>query len=155
MSSKTKALTEKLADVPHIDALVLDKSVMVGEAVSLMRQKDVSCLIIYENKKLIGIFTERDFLMKVVLNANVLKRPVSDFMTPEPQSMRLNQSIGDAVELMNRSSLRHLPILDEKGTLAFVITVDGLIRYLADHFPAAVMNRPPELHKIASEMDGA
>ena len=155
MSSKTKALTETLAGVPHIEAIIVEKSAPIDAVISLMRQKDVSCVMTCENKKPNGIFTERDFLMKVVSDSNALKRPIFDFMTPNPHWMRLSQSVGDAVELMNQSSLRHLPILDEKGTLAFVVTVDGLIRYLADHFPAAVMNRPPELHKIASEMDGA
>lgn len=155
MSLKTKALTETLDRVPHVEALTVDLDILVGAALGLMRLKNVSCLVISQDKKPVGIFTERDFLTKVFGEPLALNRPISDFMTAHPRSLLLSQSVGDAVELMNGLSLRHIPVLDEKGILIFVITVDGVMRYLADHFPAAVMNRPPELRKIASETDGA
>jgi CBS domain-containing protein len=155
MSLKTKVLTETLDRVPHAEVVTAKESVSVGEAVGLMRDKGVSCLIICHGKKLIGIFTERDFLMKVAADTKTLSRPISDFMTPDPKCARLSWSAGDAIELMNSAGLRHLPVLDEKENLSFVVTVDGLIRYLADHFSAVVMNRPPEPHRVAPEMDGA
>ncbi len=155
MSSKTKALTEMLDRVPHVEVITTKESATVREVVGLMRKKGVSCLIVCRGQKPTGIFTERDFLMKVAADTKALSLPISNFMTPNPKCAHLNWSAGDAVELMDGAGLRHLPVLDKKGKLAFVVTVDGLIRYLADHFSAVVMNRPPQPHMIAPEMDGA
>ena len=81
--------------------------------------------------------------------------PISRYMTPEPLTGRLEETLGEVVEVMNAKGLRNLPLVDSLGAPASLVTADTIIRYLADHFPAAVVNRPPQPHMHSDQMDGA
>jgi len=76
-------------------------------------------------------------------------------MTAQPIVARVEETLGEAVEIMDRRGLRQLPVVDEDGAPASVVTVGGVIQHLAEDFPASVVNRPPEPHQRASEPDGA
>lgn len=154
MSLKTKALSEKLSAVAHEEPLCIDEKAQVAEALGAMRRHDTDCALVCRGGKLVGVFTERDYLMKV---AGIAKSsdPIVKYMTPSPIVERLNQTVGEAVEVMNEKTLRHLPLVDEKGAPVGVVTVDGVIDWLAEHYPAAVVNRPPQPNVAAQETDGA
>jgi CBS domain-containing protein len=154
MSSKTKALSEKLSTVAHEAAVCIEESAKIGDALELMRERGADCVLVCRGGKLAGIFTERDYLMKVAGLAKA-SEPVSKFMTPNPVVEKLNQTVGEAVEIMNDRMLRHLPLVDGKGAPAGVVTVDAVIDWLAGHYPAAVVNRPPDPHIGGEETDGA
>lgn len=154
MSVKTKALGEKLAHIVRYEPAVAQESTSLKDALALMRQKQKPALMICRGKKLVGIFTERDYLMKIAAEASP-SEPVGKYMSPDPVTVRLDDTLGEAIEVMHAKRLRTLPILDESGAPASVITVLTVIGYLADHFPAAVVNRPPQPHVVSDESDGA
>ncbi len=154
MSVKTKALSEKLLRVVRDQPVCVEESATVREALTLMRERQTSCLMVCRGRRLVGIFTERDFLMKAAGRAKP-RDPIRSYMTPSPDIARLEQTVGEAIEVMNEKGFRNLPLVDEGGSPASLVTVNGIIRYLADHFPAAVVNRPPQPHLISEEMDGA
>lgn len=154
MSVKTKALSEKLAHVTRFEPLTVQEDCAVKEALARMRARQKPVLMVAKGKKLVGIFTERDYLMKVVGRAK-LTDPIHDYMTPNPVIGSLEQTLGEAIEIMNEKGLRNLPLVDESGGPASVVTVISAIQYLADHFPAAVVNRPPQPHVVSGEMGGA
>ncbi len=154
MSSKTKALAEKLAHLVRYEPAIAQESTPVKAALALMREKQKPALMICKGKKLIGIFTERDYLMKS-LGAASSDEPIGKYMTPNPITCRLEQTSREVTEIMNDKHLRTLPIVDEHGTPASVVTVLTVIQYLADHFPAAVVNRPPQPHVVSEDADGA
>lgn len=154
MSVKTKALSEKLAHVTRFEPLAVPDDCTVKEAIARMREKEKPVLMICKGKKLVGIFTERDYLMKVVGRAKPAD-PIREYMTPNPVIGSLDRTLGETIEVMNEKGLRNLPIVDEHGAPASVVTVISAIQYLADHFPAAVVNRPPQPHVVSHETDGA
>ncbi len=154
MPPKTKALAEKLAHVARTKVVSVEETVPIQEAIALMREKKIHCLMVTKGGKLCGVFTDRDFLMKAFGKA-LSGKTARDYMTPNPVIATLDQSLGEAVEVMNAKGLRNLPLVDEKGVPASLLTVDTVIRYLADHFPAAVVNRSPTPHAVSEEADGA
>lgn len=154
MSVKTKALGEKLAHVVRYEPAVVQETTPLKDALALMRSKEKPALMICRGKRLVGIFTERDYLMKIA-GLVKLEEPVGKYMSPDPVTVRLENTLGEAIEAMHARRLRTLPILDEHGAPASVITVLTVIQYLADHFPAAVVNRPPQPHVVSNESDGA
>ncbi len=154
MSIKTKALSEKLGHVVRTKPVCVQEDLPVGKALELMRQKGVHCLMVCKGSKLTGIFTDRDHLMKVLGRAKG-SEPMSAFMTPSPVIGSTEQTVGETVEIMSAKGLRNLPLVDEAGAPTSLVTVDTLIRYLADHFPAAVVNRSPAPHLVSDEADGA
>lgn len=154
MSVKTKALSEKLAHIVRYEPAIAQEGTPVKDALALMRSRQKPALMICKGKKLVGIFTERDYLMKL-LGAAKSSEPISKYMTPDPISGRLEQTLGEVIEVMDSKHLRTLPIVDENGAVASVVTVLTVIQYLADHFPAAVVNRPPQPHVVSEDADGA
>ena len=154
MSVKTKALSEKLAHVTRFDPLIVQENCTVKEALARMRAGQKPVLLVCKGKKLVGIFTERDYLMKVVGRAKP-SDPLRDYMTADPVTGSMDETLGEAIEVMNAKRLRNLPLVDKAGVPACVVTVMSVIQYLAGHFPAAVVNRPPQPHVFSEEMDGA
>ena len=154
MSVKTRALSEKLSRVARAAPISAAKTATVKQALALMREHKTHCLMICEGGRLAGIFTERDALMKVEGRARG-DEPVSAYMTANPITARLDDTVGSVVEVMEAKGLRQLPIVDKDGAPASVVTVGAIIRYLAENFPAAVVNRPPQPHAKAAEADGA
>ncbi len=153
MSIKTQALNEKVAAAAQKKILCVEDKAPLADVLKSMRQGHAHCALVVKGKKLVGIFTERDYLMKVAATAK-LSRPVSEFMTADPITIRLDDPIGQAVEIMQEHGVRNLPLADKAGRPVALLTVSGLIAYLADHFPAAVVNRPPDA-RVTEHVEGA
>jgi CBS domain-containing protein len=154
MTVKAKALDENLGHIARQKAVSISESSTVEKAVAVMREKKVPCLLLVKAGKLTGIFTERDYLFKVIGTADP-KDPISRYMTKNPIVVDLGETVGAAAKVMNDKGLRHLPLIDKRGGPASVVTVDEIIEYLADCFPAMVVNRPPQPHLRAEETEGA
>ncbi len=98
----------------------------------------------------VGIFTERDYLDKLVtLEAddwlNVKYNPVERHMTEGLQSLSMDEPLDRAIQLMTKRGYRHLPIVDEAGGLFGMISARDIIAYLAEYFPMEIYNLPPSL----------
>ncbi len=153
MSIKTKALSENVAAAAQDRILCVEDASPLSDVLKAMRRDRVHCALVVKGRKLVGIFTERDYVMKVAGTAK-LSQPVSEFMTHDPMTVRRNDPIGRAVELMDERGVRNLPLVDQSGRPVALLTVSGLIAYLADHFPAAVVNRPPDA-RVTEHSEGA
>jgi CBS domain-containing protein len=127
----------------------------VAEAVALMRQHRVGCVLVCDGDALLGIFTERDLMRRVLADGRPLTTPVADVMTPRPVVVRPKEPIGAAVRQMERGGYRHLPVVDEAGRLLGVLSVKRIIHYLAEHFPATVYNQPPDPGAYPRQAEGA
>lgn len=127
----------------------------VAEAVALMRRHRVGCLLVCSGEQLVGIFTERDLLQRVLAAAQPLTLPVSAVMTPSPQTVHRKEPIGIAIRHMEEGSYRHLPVLDDAGHPVGILSVKRIVHYLAEHFPATVYNQPPDPSAYPLEPEGA
>lgn len=105
---------------------------LVGEVLKKMVDERIGCVMIVEGEKLVGIFSERDALMKLNTDApKFLTRPISQFMTMSPVTLETNDKIAFALHKMNLGGYRHIPILFH-GKLAGVISIRDILRYLAE-----------------------
>jgi len=102
----------------------------------------------------VGIFTERDYLDKVAGREIPKSARASDLMTPSPRTLRADQTLDEAIELMTRGGYRHIPLVDAAGRLTGVLSVRDIIRFLAEFFPTEVMNQPPSGGKAADRREG-
>jgi CBS domain-containing protein len=108
----------------------------VGDVLRKMVDERIGCVMIVDKGKLAGIFSERDALMKLNTDAGkFLKRPISQFMTPDPVTLETNDRIAFALHKMNVGGYRHIPILFE-GKLAGVISIRDILRYLTERIAA-------------------
>jgi CBS domain-containing protein len=97
----------------------------VTECVRLMTAGKIGALIVMEDERLIGIFTERDALNKVLAGGlDPGKTKVSEVMTKDPICIPPTTTVGDAMELITKRRFRHLPIVDNGKVLAVVSSGD-------------------------------
>src|SRR5699024_6612180 len=104
----------------------------VGEVLKKMADEQIGCVMITDGGKLVGIFSERDALMKVNTDApKLFRRPISQFMTAGPVTLEAEDKIAYALHKMNLGGYRHIPILFQ-GKLVGVISIRDILQYLTD-----------------------
>jgi len=104
----------------------------VGQVLKKMVAEGIGCAMVVDGDKLVGIFSERDALMKLNTDASrLLDKPISQFMTPRPVTLETNDKIAFAIHKMNVGGYRHLPIMF-CGKLAGVISIRDILRYLTE-----------------------
>jgi CBS domain-containing protein len=127
----------------------------VADAVALMRRHGVGCLLVCEGPRLVGIFTERDLLRRVMAAGLPLTTPVSAVMTPDPVVVSPREPVSAAIRRMQEGGYRHLPVVEEAGKAVGILSVKRIIHYVVEHFPADVYNLPPDPDAVPRNAEGA
>jgi CBS domain-containing protein len=114
-----------------VPAITVAPETTVGEAVHIMVAHNVGSLLVADAAgHLQGIFSERDLLLKVTdLHNDHMGRPVRDFMTRRPETVRESDSLAFVLHKMDCGDYRHLPVLRD-GQLLGVISVRDLLRHI-------------------------
>jgi CBS domain-containing protein len=101
----------------------------VLDALKLMAEREVGALVVLEGEKLAGIFSERDYARKVVLQGKSSKdTPVSEIMTRKVVCVRPDQSVEDCMALMTDKRIRHLPVLQGERVIG-VISIGDVVKH--------------------------
>lgn len=109
----------------------------VGDVLQKMVGETIGCVMVVDRGELVGIFSERDALMKLNVDAaRYFAKPISQFMTPRPVTLETSDKIAFALHKMNVGGYRHLPILFD-GKLAGVISIRDILRYLTERIAVA------------------
>lgn len=104
----------------------------VYDALEMLEDRNLGALVVVENGKLIGVFTERDYARKVILKGRSSKETyIRDIMTERPVSVNLNTTIEQCMQLMTDKFIRHLPVMDN-GQLVGIISIGDLVKYIID-----------------------
>jgi CBS domain-containing protein len=86
---------------------------VVTKAAKLMAKRNVGAVLVVQNERLLGIFTERDVVSRVVANGlDVRTTRLADVMTPSPQTVGPDQTFGQALLIMHQRGFRHLPVVE-------------------------------------------
>ena len=86
-----------------------------------MAKKQIGAVLVVEEKRLIGIFSERDVVFRVVARGlDPATTPLLQVMTPEPKTIKPNNTFGYAMTLMHENGFRHLPVIDEGKVIGIV-----------------------------------
>lgn len=109
------------------------KSVTVYEAVREMNRKRVGALVVTDEQRPVGIFTERDVMRRIVdEDRDPALTRVVEVMTPDPLTITAELSVDDAMALMTQRRFRHLPVMDQ-GTLIGIVSIGDLMRWVTLH----------------------
>ena len=111
-------------------------------------------LVCVEGAHLLGIFTERDLLRRVLGPRKPLDTPIGECMTPEPVSVHPKDSITCAINRMQKGGYRHLPVVIDDKPVG-MLSVKRIVRYLVEHFPTMVYNLPPHQTPGLPKREGA
>ena len=147
--------SELLRAVQASEPRFVQSGTSLAETLDIMREGGVDAVLVCRGDRLVGIFTERDVLDKLFGSDLDQSQPIDRLMTRDPKVLSLDDTLGDAIQLMTEHGYRHLPLLDEKGCRAGMIAAKDIIKYVAEHFPAEVVNLPPSLDQKFTAPEGA
>ena len=135
------------------DILAVTPETSVSDVLELLKSERSGCVVVCEQGRLTGIFTERDALRWMVSAGS--QRPIGELMSAEPVTVSETSSVADAIQLMSSGGYRHLPIVNPQGEPTAIAAVHGIVHYLVEHFPKAIYNLPPEPNRSPAEREGA
>ena len=102
-------------------------TITVTEAARLMKEHNIGALMVCEDEKLVGVFTERDALFRVVAEGcDPGKTRLLDVMTRNPRTIAPDRPFGHALHLMYEGGFRHVPVVDNGRPLGVVSSRDAL-----------------------------
>ena len=153
MNQQLNAYQQKVSILPTDDYVVVSPFTTLSQAIEAMKKDEGGCVIVLDDGRVAGIFTERDLLNKV-LGADVdLESPIKDWMQASVETLSPEATIGDAVRLMNEKSFRNIPLV-KHGELKGSISVFDIITYLAECYPKTTMNLPPLAAQVMDTVEG-
>ncbi len=97
-------------------------------AIKLMAESGISSLLVIDDGKVVGIFSDRDFSCKVVAENRLTETiPISEVMTAPVCAIRPDQSVDDAMSIMTEKRIRHLPVMDG-DELTGLVSIGDLVK---------------------------
>lgn len=114
------------------DLLVTATTDTLDKVVKIFQEQQKNCVVVYKNRKLVGILSNRDILWKVVgKQTDLSKIKVGDVMTPNPEYVMPDDPIAFAVNKMAMGGFRHVPVIQEDGKPVSIILIKDVLDYLA------------------------
>ena len=153
MKQLPNACDQKVSVLQTDDYVAVSPFTPLSQAIEAMKQDEGGCVIISDDGRIAGIFTERDLLTKIIGENVNLDSPISEWMQPAVETLSREATIGEAVRLMNERSFRNIPLV-RKGELVGSISVFDIITYLAECYPKSTMNLPPRPAQVMDTVDG-
>ena len=132
-------LNQPVSELDLRDVIVVDRHAEVRQAVSLMRQKRLGCVVIVDDQnKPLGKFTERVLVKLLENHSDALDQAVSDHMANTWACVQRTDPIAKVIEEMEAHKLRFVIVVDENGHPVALTGQKGVMEYIVDHFPRQV-----------------
>jgi CBS domain-containing protein len=123
-----KTLKQLLSDKQRPLAVVAPADT-VFHALSVMAQNDVGALLVLDGERLVGIFSERDYARKIILQGKSSKETqVREIMSDRVVYVTPSATLDECMALMTEKHFRHLPILNEDQSVAGIISIGDLVK---------------------------
>ena len=117
-------MAQSIQDVMTPNPFLASTETSVAEAARMMRQADVGSLIVLDEGTVFGIVTDRDITIRAVAeDRDVRATPVGDICSREPLTLSIGDTVEQAMEMMRTNSIRRLPVLDEQGRPAGIVSL--------------------------------
>lgn len=161
VAARVPALTSQpLTVVGRRQPVTVPPGTTVGECLRAIQRTGTgdSVFVTDAEGHLVGVLTERDVFGRLVgpdvAGGVDLAAPVEGCMTTEPHTLRLDQTVGDALALMQSGRFRNIPVTDEERRLVGVVRQVDILKFLAESFPEELLNLPPRPHQRMEQAEG-
>lgn len=119
-----------ILETKSVDIFSVSQATSVLEALKIMLDKNISALLIMDDNQLQGIFTERDYARKIILQGKSSKdTQIKEVMTAELKTITPNDSIDNCMQIMSNLHIRHLPVL-ENGKVMGMISIGDVVKFI-------------------------
>ncbi len=149
-SSLKKAAKQIIHLEDPVNSLDLRKPICISGDTSIavclevMKDERIGCLLITENHKLVGIFTERDIIRRIVgKNLSHDEIDVQDYMTRDPDTLMADAPLAFALNYMVVGGYRHVPIVDEANKPEACLSIKDVVKHIGNHYFSEIANLPP------------
>lgn len=116
---------------PH---MCVTSTTPVRETMKLMTGRQISCVLVEEDDRLVGVFGDRDVLDRVALEYDdVIDQPVSNMMSRDPVFARADESAAKVLAIMAISGYRHVPVVDLQGKTIGIVSPQRVARFLSEY----------------------
>jgi CBS domain-containing protein len=120
----------------------------VYEALEIMADKDIGAVLVMEDADLCGIFSERDYARKVILQGKASRETtVGEIMTSPPVVTTLEQSVDGCLRLMTDNRIRHLPVVSQEAVIG-VLSIGDLVNWI-------IRRQEEEIHHLHHYITGS
>ena len=128
-----KTIQQLLATKKHQEVISIAPHRPVFDALVVLAEYEIGALMVLEGEKLVGIFSERDYAREVVLKGKSSKTTaVSEVMTANVISVKLGDTVEQAMTVMTEKRIRHLPVLDN-GKVVGMLSIGDLVKETIDY----------------------
>jgi CBS domain-containing protein len=127
---KSSGTVSALLHLKGSDIWSVPPETTVFEAIKLMADKNIGAVLVLSGGKLSGVFTERDYTRKVILQGKTSKETrVREICSAEVISVGLHHSVEDCMKLMTEHRVRHLPVVEE-GKVVGLVSIGDLVNWI-------------------------
>jgi len=119
-----------LLDTKQVIIISVSENISVLDALKVMTEKNISAVLVMEDQQLRGIFTERDYARKIILQGKSSKDTlIKEAMTANPITIKFSDSIDHCMELMTDKHIRHLPIV-ENDEVKGMVSIGDVVKFI-------------------------
>ena len=123
-----KTLRQLLAGKRQPLAIVSPNDAVL-HALKIMADNDVGALLVLDGERLVGIFSERDYARKIILQGKASKDTlVSEIMSDKVLYVTLDRTVGECMAIMSEKHFRHLPVLDDNQQVVGIVSIGDLVK---------------------------
>lgn len=135
-SIDTRFFARSLGLLNPPEAVSIHETESLKRALELLRDNRLGCvLVVDDSQKVIGIFSERDVVLKVALaDYDLSGTPISEVMTRNPFVASMTSTIAFVLNMMAQGGYRHVPIVDEQHGPVGVISIKNIVQAIVSHF---------------------
>ncbi|MBS0207585.1 MAG: CBS domain-containing protein [Planctomycetes bacterium] len=129
-SLEEKLLRDRVSMLAPRQPIVVSPDEHVAEVIDLLVGQSIGCILVVEGDVVVGIFSERDALMRVNTDFDALRhQPIRDFMTPRPEMIEASAQIAQALSKMDTGGYRHMPVTTN-GRLTGIVSIRDILDYI-------------------------
>ena len=143
----------KIEALPRRSVCRVDKATPLKEVYRLLDSEHSVAVLISDENRLVGIFTERDILYRTALEGD-LEAPIEELMTRDLVTLKSSERVSDAIRTMAEKGFRHIPVVDSDGEEAGLIGGRDILRMIAEYYPETLLNLPPRLDQKITRAEG-
>ena len=149
-------LDERLIVVSRRDPVTVLPGTSLGDCVAAIQRTGTgdSVFVTRPDGRLAGVLTERDIFGRIVGGDVDLAMPVESMMTTTWHHLHAEETVRDAIELMQTGRYRNVPLLDDEDHLLGVVRPQDILKFLAEAFPEELLNLPPRPHQRMRKAEG-
>ncbi|MES2796403.1 MAG: CBS domain-containing protein [Bacteroidota bacterium] len=132
-----KSVAKLLTDKPQSNVWSVGPETLVIDALLLMNEKKIGAVVVLEGEDLVGIFSERDYARKGIVQGRSAKSTsIKEVMTPKVFTVDKTMNINECMQIFSEKKFRHLPVVENKkviGILSIGDIVNSIINDQKDH----------------------